>query len=117
MANIIRTAKSGSDWTSNKLVVYNITIVFQDSQTFFEEPVLPAPAVSQELLMAATYDDTVDDTNYTLLSQLDYEKRTISDMEESAVGDFALTLLQVLEYVKRGRSFRTCRGVRVLICM
>ncbi|KAK0244569.1 hypothetical protein EDD85DRAFT_808666 [Armillaria nabsnona] len=37
MANIIRSAKSGHEWTYNKMEAYNIRITFQDAQTFFDE--------------------------------------------------------------------------------
>ena len=32
MANLIRSAKSGSDWTTNELLAYNISIVEQDER-------------------------------------------------------------------------------------
>ncbi|KIJ58274.1 hypothetical protein HYDPIDRAFT_34345 [Hydnomerulius pinastri MD-312] len=35
MANIIRSAKSGSDWTSNDLAAYNIAVHRQPADTFF----------------------------------------------------------------------------------
>jgi len=50
MANIIRSAKSGSDWTQNELDSYNIRISFQNATTFFNTPPLPGPTVNQEVL-------------------------------------------------------------------
>ena len=38
MANIVRLAKSGSDWTSNDLVAYHIAIQEQDRDQFFGGP-------------------------------------------------------------------------------
>jgi hypothetical protein len=38
MTDIIRLAKSGSDWTSNELVAYNINIQEQDQSLFFGGP-------------------------------------------------------------------------------
>ena len=34
MAQLIRSAKSGSDWIANELDAYNITVVSQDKQRF-----------------------------------------------------------------------------------
>ena len=41
MANLIRFAKSGSDWTTNELAAYNISIIEQDQDAFFGGPLLP----------------------------------------------------------------------------
>ena len=35
MADIIRTAKSGSNWTKNELNAYNISVTLVDSIPFF----------------------------------------------------------------------------------
>jgi hypothetical protein len=43
MANLIRSAKAGSDWTENELDAYHITVVPQNKQDFFGSSVLPAP--------------------------------------------------------------------------
>ncbi|TFK78742.1 hypothetical protein K466DRAFT_506815 [Polyporus arcularius HHB13444] len=48
MANRIRSAKSGSDWTENDLAAYNIQIQYQDAPTFFGVDHLPPPAVDQD---------------------------------------------------------------------
>ena len=43
MANLIRTAKSSSDWTAYELKAYNIEIVPQDKAQFFGAADLPDP--------------------------------------------------------------------------
>ena len=50
MVNLVRSAKSGSEWTELDLEAYNIIIQFQDATTFLGEDPLPPPAVDQELL-------------------------------------------------------------------
>ena len=37
MANLPRNAKSGNNWTATDLDAYNITVVYQDAETF-EKP-------------------------------------------------------------------------------
>ncbi|PCH33417.1 hypothetical protein WOLCODRAFT_111788 [Wolfiporia cocos MD-104 SS10] len=115
MANIIRSAKHGNEWTSNELEAYNISIAFQDAQTFFGEADLPAPSIHQEILTAATADDAIDDASYNLLAQLDLAMMP-SGPEESAVNDFVVALFHSLGYVHRPRAIRTRKQLRFFIC-
>ncbi|KAH9475528.1 hypothetical protein JR316_0012643 [Psilocybe cubensis] len=115
MANIIRSAKSGNEWTDNELEAYNINITFQDAPTFFGETPLPAPAVSQEVFTALTADDAANDIAYSLLTQLDLAMMP-AEPEESAVVDFAVVLFHSLGYLHRPRAVRTRKKLRLLIC-
>ena len=38
MAQLIRSAKSGNDWTANERLAYNITVVYRDFARFFDMP-------------------------------------------------------------------------------
>lgn len=98
MANIICLAKSGYEWTNNNLMAYNITVTFQDATAFFGKTPLPAPApaIDQGFLTALT-DNTVNDTTYCLLTQLDLAMSP-SHPKESAVDDFAVALFHYLHY-------------------
>jgi hypothetical protein len=71
MANIIRSAKSGSDWTSNDLIAYNISIESQDSATFFEVPALPDPHVPQEMLQRLNPEEAEDINTCLTLAAMD----------------------------------------------
>ena len=113
MTNIIRSAKSGSDWTNNEpLDAYNIKITFQDAQTFFGEAALPPPAVDQEVLTALTADDAVNDATYDLLTQLDIAMQP----SESAVDDFVVALFHSLGYLRRPRAIRTHKELQFIVC-
>ncbi|KZP18436.1 hypothetical protein FIBSPDRAFT_956228 [Athelia psychrophila] len=50
MAQLIRSAKSGSDWSDNELFAFNILIQDVDAATFFGTPQLPATTVSPIVL-------------------------------------------------------------------
>ena len=100
MAQLIRSAKSGNDWTSNELAAYNITVVFQDAATFFETPDLPQPAVNTNVLTTLEYRDAPDDDTYRLLRNLDLATTQVAT-DESAVDDFAVLLLRALGYEPR----------------
>jgi len=61
------SAKSGSDWTANELVAYNITVVHQDAATFFEISNLPQLAINPTL----DYHNAPDDDTYSLIRNSD----------------------------------------------
>jgi hypothetical protein len=71
MATLIRTSKSGSDWTPNDLLAYNIRVEYQDSETFFGIANLPQPHVHKEVLIAPDAAATQNDDPYTLLRTMD----------------------------------------------
>ena len=50
MTDLIRSAKSGRDWTLSDLDAYNIRLVSQEAAQFFGVEVLPDPSVDSELL-------------------------------------------------------------------
>src|SRR5258708_22552249 len=115
MANIIRSAKSGSDWTQNELDAYNVRISFQNVAILFNTPALPATNVNQEILMAESADDTVVEENYELLSQLDLAMHPVEAVE-SSVDDFTLALFRTLGYNHRPHVVRSRPEIRLLIC-
>ncbi|KAF9470903.1 hypothetical protein BDN70DRAFT_939343 [Pholiota conissans] len=114
MANLVRSAKSGSNWTQAELDAYNITVISQDAATFFGVPHLPQLHVSQELLAKESAIDMVDDKNAELINLLDLAMGPSS--EDSAVDDFAVELFKMLAYVRRHRIARTGKDIPLLIC-
>ena len=114
MAELIRSAKSGTDWTTNELEAYNITVVYQDAAAFFEMQNLPQPAINQNVLTSLAADDTPDDAAYELLRTMDLAMAPAA--EESAVDDFAVLLLRALGYTRRGRVSRTRKVLPLVIC-
>ncbi|KAI9510940.1 hypothetical protein F5148DRAFT_481720 [Russula earlei] len=115
MANLIRSAKSGSDWTQNDLKSYNIRVLYQNAATFFETPNLPAPTVDDQILLVQDRNETRNIEVYTLLRTLDLAM-AIAPMEESAVDDFAVNLFRVLSYTGIGRVARTRKDIPLFIC-
>ena len=115
MANLIRLAKSGNEWSSNELEAYNIQIIYQNAQTFFNESILPNPLVHPEIFTAAIADDATDEASYNLLTQLDLAMLP-AEPEESAVDDFAVALFHALGYIRRPRAIRTRKELRFFTC-
>jgi hypothetical protein len=117
MAELIRSAKSGSDWTRNELAAYNIVVEYQDAVTFFGTHILPQPTatINPGVLTATTPDDATDDGVYELLRMMDLAMCP-APAEESAVDDFAVMLLRALGYNGRGRVLRTRKDLPLIIC-
>ncbi|KAJ7758092.1 hypothetical protein DFH07DRAFT_884698 [Mycena maculata] len=126
MANLIRSAKSGSDWTENDLDAYRIRIEYQDAATFFQipGPDLPPPVVRHPAVLtlpgpAATTDEDAYKDAYRFLRALDMATvpdATESAVDDSAVDDFTVLLLTELEYVPMGRVLRTKKNIPLVIC-
>jgi len=114
MSNLIRSAKSGSDWTAADLDAYNITIVAESAATFFGTQSLPQPHIDQEILEVRDAENMVSDKNAELVNLLDLAM--IPSSEESAVDDFAVELFKALGYVRRNRIARTHKDIPLLIC-
>lgn len=102
MANLLRTAKSGSDWNQVELHAYNVIVELQDAATFFGVDPLPQPVVAGELLNNVAADDMVNDANYKLLRYMDLAMDPVPTEEY-----FAVHLLALLGYVPRTRMART----------
>ena len=119
MANLVRSSKSGTDWTPNDLLAYNIRVEYQDSQAFFGIPdsELPQPPVDDEVLVAPDAIATHNDDPYSLLRIMDLAMAPIP-REESAVDDFVVQLFKILHYTGRavGRVARTRKDLTFWVC-
>ncbi|KZV71473.1 hypothetical protein PENSPDRAFT_630163 [Peniophora sp. CONT] len=107
MANLIRTAKSGNEWTNDDLISYNISIEYEDASTFFETDEMPAPSVDEDVL---TMEDRTKDPatigSAQLICHLDHSLKP-TPRETSRVVDFARVLLPILGY----------DGLSTVVCM
>ena len=96
MAQLIRSAKSASDWTANELSSYNITITYQDVITFFGVPNPPHPIVNlNPPFLTVLGPGDAPDTNTAEI--LHYLHLAMTGLEH-AVSNFARVFLQELGY-------------------
>ena len=99
MANIVRSAKSGCDWTINEINAYHIVITLQDVATFFRHPVLPQPSIHQVILDNKRYPlGGIQDTNDRMFFYYMDEVMAIPSGKESAIDDSSANLLTMLHY-------------------
>ncbi|KAF5342904.1 hypothetical protein D9758_015393 [Tetrapyrgos nigripes] len=114
MADLIRTAKSGSDWTRNELQAYNIQLQREHPLAFFGVQALPEPNVDAELIQTIDAPAMHRDENAELITLLDLAMAHRSG--ECAVDDFAVQLFRTMGYVRRERVARTRKDLVLQIC-
>ena len=111
MANryLIRSAKSGNDWTTNDLLAYNIKVSSQSPDKFYGQPLPPVESLSSidpNLLAGTLGTQGVSDETYRLLQYLDLASKANAG-QDSAVDDVAKEILRALDYEKRGLLLRS----------
>jgi hypothetical protein len=117
MANLIRSAKPGSDWTQCDLDAYNVHVIVQDAAAFFGIPFLPEPQVPAEILSTQEADDLMGSKHAGLVDLLDVAMLPpVNASEESAVVDFAVELFRLVGYVGGRRCARTRMDLPLPIC-
>ena len=117
MANIIRSARSGSDWTRNDLLAYRITVNPILPQEFFGQKADPPLTGLDPALITSPVnpdnDANLSDDTYIFLEYLDVA--TISS-QESAVDDFARAFLRIVGFEERGLILRARFIMPLCIC-
>ncbi|KAJ6508025.1 hypothetical protein C8R47DRAFT_1100338 [Mycena vitilis] len=119
MANLIRSAKSGNEWTVNELAAYNIHVHEQSLKDFFDvEAVEDLPDVQASLATFSTTEDRInapDDDTYRLLHFLDLA-HSPKVGQEAAVDLFAEKLLDKLGYAEGRRIIMIRQALPLFIC-
>ncbi|KIJ31389.1 hypothetical protein M422DRAFT_185989 [Sphaerobolus stellatus SS14] len=119
MANLIRSAKSGSDWTKNELFAFNIAVVNQDVATFFGDPNLPASTIDPIIL------NNLDPPPGPVAKSTRLFFRYLKDamerfpqgaLTESAVDSFAAYLLGLLDYDEPDRVVHQRLEIGFVMC-
>ncbi|TEB26191.1 hypothetical protein FA13DRAFT_1610377, partial [Coprinellus micaceus] len=116
MAQLLRSAKSGNDWSDNELFAFNISIQDVDVATFFgvPGPQLPPTTVSPVIL-----NNTHRPPPPAVISKEDrpffrYLER--ANTHEAAVNDFAGHILRMLDFDDSDRSIATRRELSFTMC-
>ena len=115
MADLVRLAKSGDSWNINELEAFNISIVEQEQETFFEGP-LPAYTGPAALMQHENCVEELDASSLALMKRLDIVMTVTEDEKEPAVNDFAAELLRVMGYEARSTIVRRRKRIRLLMC-
>ncbi|KAG2360062.1 hypothetical protein BDR07DRAFT_1413528, partial [Suillus spraguei] len=100
-ARLIRSAKSGSDWTFNDLMAYNITVTPQSPEQFFRQ--------NHGTLLEGNISDAV----FEYLGHLDLATNVT---QESFIDAFAQKTLQILGFVERSLILTARHNIPLRIC-
>src|SRR5258708_17122955 len=115
MANFIRRAKPGSDWTANELLAYNIQVHSQSAENFFNHP-LPTLDGIDPLLVSGTHNtEGLTDRTHRLLEYISLASE-LRVVQESAVDDLTRELLRELGYEEHDPLLRTHYDIPLVIC-
>ncbi|KDR73309.1 hypothetical protein GALMADRAFT_100965 [Galerina marginata CBS 339.88] len=102
MANLVRTAKSDSEWTGNELLAFNIRVVNANMIAFFNTTQLPAAHVSETILNNAEKpNQPLQKDDRLFFRYLGLVERPKSP--EPHVEDFAAFILRMLNYDDQDR--------------
>jgi hypothetical protein len=117
MTTLIRTPKSGSEWTRNELRAYNITVTPQSVANFFGDPTLPQPPVHQVILDNRKYppNGIADRNDRNFFFYLE-EAMATPPGEESAVADFTAHVFGLLGYDGANCFIRQRKDIPLFIC-
>ncbi|KAF8814383.1 hypothetical protein BYT27DRAFT_7266192 [Phlegmacium glaucopus] len=105
MANLVRSATSGSNWTTKELLAFNIRVADATLPAFFASTELPPVSVSPTILNNLHIPDGhLSKTDRHFFQYLKTAEQATS--EESAVADFAAFILGMLDYDDEDRFIR-----------
>ena len=116
MANLICIAKTSGAWTIGDLDSYNITLLLQDTATFFGTQHLPQSQVNSDILNVQSASNMTISDNQQLISLLDYAMNPAPASEESAVSDFMVQLFHTLHYTSGHCLSQTHSDFQLFIC-
>ena len=115
MANIIRSAKSGSDWTANELIAYNITTSSILPGQFFLDPNPSLDHIDAAILNSPP-DDTDPAISHPASVYLRYLELAAKAAQENFLDDFAAETLKLLGFNERGITVSTRFIIPLTIC-
>ena len=117
MANLIRSAKSGNDWSTNELLAYNITVQCQDVSDFFGHELGSIDHLDPNLFSAADPTIALDlsQETYCFLVYLNLASRADAGLE-SFIVELAKSVLEVTGFDQRGTVLYTGCDIPFTIC-
>lgn len=113
-ARLIRSAKSGNDWTFYDLMAYNITVTPHSPEQFFRQNHgMLLEGVDPSLLNSTLDDENISDAVFEYLGHLDLATNAT---QESFIDAFAQKTLHILGFVERGLILTTRHNIPLRIC-
>ncbi|KAF9479487.1 hypothetical protein BDN70DRAFT_834440 [Pholiota conissans] len=112
MADLLRSAASGGNWTTKELLAFNIRVVDANLLVFFGSTELPAVSANISATILNNLDMPDGNLSKTDRHFFQYLKAAEqSSSKESAVCDFAAFILGMLDYDDEDRYIRTRKEI------
>ena len=117
-SEVIRSAKSGSDWTRNELIAYNIKIVPQTPEQFFGAPTFGILAeLDTSIIIGSTDTANLSDAALRYLTFLDLATHVAGNhWQKTLLDEFSRQTLDLLGYSERGLALLTQYNIPMTIC-
>ena len=116
MANAIRSAKSGSDWTSGDLPAYNIAISPVPPDEFFRHGIDPSLDHLDPAILDFSPDSDDPSFSDAVADYLGYLDLATKATQESAIDNFAAQTLKLLGFNERKTTVMTRYIIPLTIC-
>jgi len=104
MANHVRSAKPGSDWTRYELTAYNITIVSLPPSKFFPTPDPPLDHIDPDILDCSDYTNLLPESSKDATRFLQYYYLASIPPRGGSVSEFSACTLNLLAFDDWGRT-------------
>ena len=116
MANLSRFAKSGSDWSANELIAYNITILSIPPDEFFPTPDPSLDHIDRDILNSPPGLNTNPAVSNAAATYLGYLDLAVRATQECFIDDFAAETLKLLAFNGRGTAISRNYNIPFTIC-
>lgn len=116
MMNAIRSAKSGSDWTSGDLLAYNIAISPVPPDEFFHHGADPSLDHLDPAILNSSPDSEDPNFSDAVADYLRYLDLATKATQESAIDNFAAETLKLLGFNERKTTVVTRYIIPLTIC-
>jgi hypothetical protein len=114
--NFIRSAKSGSDWSKNELIAYNISVSPVLAEEFFSSVAEPSLDHLDPNILTAPAGAEGANLSDAVIAYLGYLDLAVSATQESSIDDFAVRTLDLLGFNERGTVVATRYAIPLTIC-
>lgn len=116
MAQLIRSAKSGSDWTDAELLAYNITIIPTSPAVFFQSSPDPLLDHLDPDILTSPINADFSNLSYAAACYLGYLDLATHATQVSAINDFAAATLRLLDFDERYSTVATRYIIPLIVC-
>ena len=101
MAQLVRSAKSSSNWSAAELFAYNISIIPTSPAVFFQSSPDPSVDHLDPAILISPNDVDVSDLSNTAADYLGYLDFATSAIQVSAIDDFTAATLRLVGFNER----------------